>query len=158
MRAAIALLLSVLVGCAGSSPKPCVTGCDHALRIAGTFSDLHVVDGVGFFGTEIRVAPTHEPYFQVVVQFGSCQFAPLEQRGAEPCFRESNLILVDAATESDTRLDKLGALEFTIPATSPYAGTFSGVIGCDDLTGEFKFASGKLLTVRLKRDLPYWER
>ena len=94
----------------------------------------------------------------MVVQFGACEFAPADQRGTEPCFRESNLILVDAATESDTKLGKLGALEFTIPSTSGYAGTFSGVIGCDDLTGEFKFASGKTMAVRLKRDLPYWER
>ena len=112
---AVALLLAI--GCASVRQRPCVVGCDGPLRIARTFSDLHVQENVGFFGTEIRVVTTDDPYFQVVVQFGECEFAPVEIRGSSACFRESNLILVNAETERDG----LGRLEFTISQPPRFA-------------------------------------
>jgi hypothetical protein len=154
------LLLSVVFGLACSSAGRHVTmpaDCG-ALTIAGTFSDLHVREGVGVFGAEVTVVPTDVPYFQAVVQFGMCEFEPESSHGAERCFRVSNLVLVNALTEDETKANKLGSLEFAIDSTEPFAGTFEGVISDDALRGTFSFSSGNKVDVHLPRTKSYWQR
>jgi len=161
-RLLMAFAIASVAACTSSGPQRVVTRdivLDRdLLSIAGTFSDLHTVKDVGFFGAEVRVVPTSDqPFFQVVVQFGQCAFERPEDLGGTRCFLPTNLLLSDARTENATKAGTEGALEFTLPE-GPYAGTFTGVIKQKELVGVFRFASGRVQPVVLARGPSFWER
>ena len=81
----------------------CASG---ALPITGTFSDLRYVEESGdLVGTEIRIAAAGDGY-QAVVQFA--EGSPGELTIANVTFAPAG--------------DEQSALNFDLPATSPYAG------------------------------------
>ena len=154
VRAALAITLALQWGCCAPVSRP---HHSETLRIAGTFTNLHKVQDVGLFGCELRVIPTNWPYYHVLAQFGQCEFLPESARGTTACFLESDLVLVAANTESRARRQALGAIDFTIPGSAPYSGNFEGTVEQDQLVGTFKFTSGKVMQVRLRRGASYWE-
>lgn len=106
-----------------------------ALPITGTFSDLRYVEESGdLVGTEIRIAAAGDGY-QAVVQFAE---------GAPGELTTVPVIFAPAGEEQSE-------LRFDLPSTSPYAGRFLGRVTRQLLEGEFVFASGGRLAVRLPR-------
>ena len=146
-----------LLACAGSRRESLVLHPEGLLRVTGTFSSLEVIEGRGVFGAEVRIAVTEEPLRQAVVQFGSGEICQPEDLGEEPCFRASNLMVVNLEFDWSAKSSSGGPVRFTLPSDSPYAGTFEGEILPDRLVGVFSFASGRSLKATMKRGPSHWD-
>jgi hypothetical protein len=156
MRSILTMIIAVITcACAARSEKIVL---DHSGQptALGTFSSLHV-DSRGVFGVELRIAVTQEPGYQAVLQFGGGEFCSVQDHGNEPCFRVSNLILVEAEFEGRKTRGNDRYLTFRMPAASGYDGAFEGWVSKSSLSGEFTFASGRVLHVVLKRGRSYWD-
>jgi hypothetical protein len=156
MRGSLAIIIVVMTsGCAGRSEKIVL---DHSGQpgVTGTFTDLHV-DSRGVFGVEVRIAVTHEPAYQAVVQFGAGESCAAQDYGNEPCFRVSNLIMVDVELDWTKGRANDSYVTFRLPFGSGYDGKFEGWVSKSSLAGRFTFASGRILQVELKRDRSYWD-
>jgi hypothetical protein len=157
MRSQLAMIALILaLGCAQRSQKIVL---DHTGQpsVTGTFSSLHA-DGRGVFGVEVRIAVTQEPAYQAVVQFGAGEFCAVQDHGKEPCFRVSNLILAEAQLDWRRARANDSYLTIRIPSSSGHEGVFEGWVSASSLTGQFRFADGRVLSVTLKRGRSYWDR
>jgi hypothetical protein len=142
-------------GCAGRFERIVL---DHSgqPKVTGTFTDLHV-DSRGVFGAEVRIAVTREPAYQAVVQFGAGEFCAAQDYGNEPCFRVSNLIVVDVEFDWNKRGANGSYVTFRMPPGSGYDGMFEGWVSKSSLAGKFTFGTGRILQVELRRDRSYWD-
>lgn len=142
---------ALVAGCRTASPDH-LADCG-ALRIVGLFSDLRFDDKTErMVGTEIRIVTANGGY-QASIQFGE---------GQGPEASPSSLIVADVHFDFETqRLGvpfqaKPGAeqdegLEFSLPADSKHAGTFSGRVLEDRLEGTLKLQNGETIALRLPR-------
>ena len=157
MRSIAVLLTVSLAGCASAKRERIVLDPGGLLRVTGTFSNLRVIDQQGVFGAEVRIAVTQEPPYQAIVQLGNGDFCLPEERGAEPCFRVSNLMVVEAQFDWERNTHDAATVRFALPDVPQYAGTFEGSVSDQWLDGVFLFRSGKRLAVRLRRGGSHWD-
>ena len=143
--------------CATTRGETIVLHPDGLLQITGTFTSLRVEEERGVFGAEIRIVCSEDPLYQAVIQFGTASFCEPEQLGGEPCFRVSNLVLVEAEFDWHQSRDRGAYLRLRLPDSSGYAGTFEGVVTEEALTGTFVFSSGGTLPVTLHRGPSHWD-
>jgi len=92
-------------------------------------------EGGDLLGEELKIVFTDGGYQ------GALQFA---EGGAGP------LIVVDIKIDGDK-------IAFTVPDSSPDAGSFSGTIKDGVLHGEFVYKAGGTDTVTLKKSKSYWD-
>jgi hypothetical protein len=105
-------------------------------RITGTYSNLYFnSEGGDLLGVELRIAATRNGY-QGVLQFA--EGVP------------EDLILVDLQVKGQE-------IQFVIPESSPYAGSFSGVVRNGVLTGHFKYKNIGAQDIVLKKGKSYWD-
>jgi hypothetical protein len=105
-------------------------------RVTGTYTDMHFIKEAGdVVGDELKIAYAGGG-FQGVLQIAE----------GEP----GKLILVDIHCEG-------AQIDFSIPDSSPYAGTFTGIIENEILDGEFRFKSSETVRVKLPRGKSYWD-
>ncbi|HEY4818163.1 MAG TPA: hypothetical protein VIH67_12085 [Candidatus Acidoferrum sp.] len=106
------------------------------LRITGTYSNMYYnSEGGDVIGDEVRIVNTRRGY-QGVLQIS--EGAP------------EQLVIVDVKVAGTN-------VSFSIPDSSPYAGTFDGKVENGILTGEFHFKTGGADKVELKRGKSYWD-
>jgi hypothetical protein len=107
-----------------------------ANRITGTYSNLAFnSEGGDLIGVELRIAATRKGY-QGVLQFA--EGVP------------EDLILVDLQVKGQQ-------IQFVIPESSRYAGSFSGVVRNGVLTGHFKYKNNGAEDIVLKKGKSYWD-
>ena len=105
-------------------------------RITGTYSNLAFnSEGGDLIGMELRIAVTRNGY-QGVLQFA--EGVP------------EDLILVDLQVKGQQ-------IQFVIPESSRYAGSFSGVVRNGVLTGHFKYKNNRAEDIVLKKGKSYWD-
>jgi hypothetical protein len=152
------MMATLLLGCASSGRETIVLHRDGLLRITGTFTDIRVETDRGLFGVEIRIVCSREPLYQAAIQIASGTLCSAADLGSEPCFRISNLIVVEAELEQTTaKTPGAASIRFQLSKESGYPGSFEGEIAEHVLTGTFSFESGKTLPVVLKRGPSHWD-
>jgi hypothetical protein len=105
-------------------------------RITGTYGNMYYnSEGGDLIGDELKIVNTKQGY-QGVLQ--------ISEGAPEP------LILVDVKLTGTN-------ISFSIPDSSPYAGSFDGKIENGLLRGEFHFKSGGADKVELKKGKSYWD-
>jgi hypothetical protein len=104
--------------------------------ITGTYSNMYFNREAGdLLGVELRIAATRSGY-QGVLQFA--EGVP------------EDLILVNLQVKGQQ-------IQFVIPESSPYAGSFSGVVQNGVLTGHFKYKNIGAQDIVLKKGKSYWD-
>jgi hypothetical protein len=162
MRITSTLLMCIFIfSCSHSQTNKCVSGeivfpSETLLRITGTFTNIQVTDA-GIFGAEVHIARTESPTYQAVVQFGSGNFCKSGDRGKEPCFQTSNLLIVDVLF--DHGLDSAGQqhLSFHVSSDNMYSGHFEGQLSESELSGVFKRVNGEQIELRMPRSVSHWD-
>ena len=129
MRLSVITVLLALVGIAG------VASAAPPIKHTGTFSDMAFNRDAGdVTGHELHIAFTSAGYEGV---FQVAEGAP------------SELMLVKVVFEGNK-------LSFTVPAGS-YAGSFSGLVGADGITGVLTHQNGVGEKIDLPRRKSYWD-
>ena len=129
MRLPVIVILLALVGVAS------VASAAPSIKHTGTFSDMAFNQDAGdVTGHELRIAFTSAGYEGV---FQVAEGAP------------SELMLVKVVFDGNK-------LSFTLPAGS-YAGSFSGIVDANGISGVLTHASGAQEKVVLPRRKSYWD-
>ena len=105
-------------------------------RATGTYSNMYYNAEAGdVIGDEIKIVYTRNGY-QGVMQFAE----------GEP----EELVIVSVKVKGTS-------ISFSVPNSSPYSGQFAGVIENGTLKGEFRFKTGGVDRVELKKGKSYWD-
>jgi hypothetical protein len=135
MQTIVAYLTSVALVATGTVSLS-QTRTSQRPRITGTYGNMYYNSEEGdLIGDELKIVNTKQGY-QGVLQ--------ISEGAPEP------LILVDVKLTGTN-------ISFSIPDSSPYAGSFDGKIENGLLKGEFHFKSGGADKVELKKGKSYWD-
>jgi hypothetical protein len=148
------LLVLVLLGAQTLRNQPSLAfPQNEALPITGTFSDLRYnEEGGDVIGTEIRIVVAKKGY-QATIQFGEGEPSDLIVVPVHFGFESMRIGEVQKPPKYEAE-----KVRFDLPEGSDYAGSFEGEVTRKSLSGNFHFARGGKLHVKLPKKRSYWER